>query len=437
MSTKNQKAKQGKGTSSANPIRTVQDVVGNQPGVNPNMRAAQRHFELTELKNKPGKTYFADPDPNAQPIYSEGFVMQDEKEIIGDFLIRSDFPYEVASPYVKQVVTTMTYGNSFPQVILETANQIYLVSYITAIANVLNSSTSDVYGIYKSFKGFTDTENLKLPKFLNSYLNIIGNIDSKLGKLEMRYAEVYLESWATLAHEYYNQNRGQDLPDFDPEFFGHKINFPVHHSIKGIEYVVQKFCSYYNSQRREFGVNVNGRDIVVLAPTIHDANFDQYVVQDEYQFDVDRAGIQNLKATIDDWIQNGTQAEVDIGGNTIRLVGEFNLPNVVRQINADVRAMKRKPNYIADYFKVEDRIITRAGSAAQLISKGEDAKTVSCPVPIDDGSVWVGYVASPCEDYNIDPRYRARFVKERAVVEYRAVELDSAASQPTRITSVN
>jgi hypothetical protein len=437
MSTKNLKSKQGSRTKSTNPIRTVQDEVGTNPGVNPNMKAIHRHFELTELKNKPGKTYFADPDPNAQPIYSDGFVMQDEKEVIGDFLIRSDFPYEVATPYVKQVVTTMTYGNSYPHVILETANQILFVSYITAIANVLNSSTSDVYGIYKSFKGFTDAENLKLPKFLNSYLNIIGNIDSKLGKLEMRYAEVYLESWATLAHEYYNQNRGDNLPDFQPDFYGHKINFPVHHSIRGIEYVIQKFCSYYNSKRREFGVNVNGRDIIVLAPSIHDANFDAYVVQDEYQFDVDREDIQRLKRTIDDWVQNSTEADIIIGDDHIHLSGDFNIYNTVQLLNADVRAMKRKPNYIADYFKVEDRIITRAGSAAQLISRGDDAQTVSCPVPIDDGSVWVGYIASPCEDYNIDPRYRARFLKERSLVEDHAVELDSAASQPTRITGVN
>jgi hypothetical protein len=419
------------------PIQTVQDRNSGQKGVNPNMKAIHKHFELTELKNKPGKTYFADPDPNAKPIYSEGFTMQDEKEVIGDFLIRSDFPYKVAIPYVEQVATTMTYGQSFKPVILEATNQILFVSHITAIANVLNSSTSDVFGNYKSFKGFTDAENLKLPKFLNSYLNIIGNIDSKLGKLEMRYAEVYLESWATLAHEYYNQNRADEIPDFDPAFYGHKIQFPVHHSVKGIEYVVQKFCSYYNSKRTDFVVRVNGQDIRVQAPTISNDNFDNYVVHDQYQFDAPQGTIRQLKQTIDDWINNSTEHQINIGDDIIRLRGDFNIRQTVQQINADVRAMKRKPNYIADYYKVEDRIITRSGSIAQLISKGEDAKTVSCPVPIDDGSVWVGYIATPCVDYSIDPRYRARFIKEREIVEDRAVELDTAASQPTRITSLN
>lgn len=410
-------------------------VVNNGDGNNPNMGAVLHHFEDTELKNKPGMTYFADPDPNAKPVDGFGVTIDQQDQIIGDFLIKEQYPYEITKPYAEAMKLTMIYGSSKPEVILEAINQLYLVSYVTGCAHVLNSANEGIYSEFKSMRAFTNQSDLCLPKFLNAYLSILGNFNSKLGRMELRYAGVYLQGWSTLAHEYYIQLR--NVRPLVPRQFGSKIEFPVFHGRHGIAFIKQKICTWFNELVSEFPIDSRGRVIMVATPKLTESNIEDYVMQPEYQFSQNAAEIRQALNQVQLWLNRQYFGHVNIDGKTFDLRDEFDIKLTNDNLVQDFQRFVRVPKYAKDFFKTDDRIISKEGSPAQLIGQGEDSRVIICPVPIADSDAWVGYITSPCLDFKINPTYRARFQNDVIEIESKMVENDSYSANDIRITSIN
>lgn len=403
-------------------------------GSNPNRYAKLRKFNIPKKKNEPGKTYFADPDPNFKPLYDEGFSFEKESNVIGDFLIKAQFPYEITKPYAENMMTKMAFQGNQRFAIREAVNQIFLCSYISAISNVLNSANPRVYKKYKPLKSIVQTEEIELPNFINAYLSILGDIESKLGRLEMKYAGVYLESWVTLAHEFYNNQRANRNAEIDLQDLCRRKNFPVWNTIDGQDYIIQKFCVWYNKHLGEFAVLNHDHWIMVATPKITLANFDVYEIQPEYQFEnVDRGLLIRTFNNIKQWIQGNDVMNVQIDENNFDLRNDFNFSEMVTNVENDIDMMKKHPMLFYDYFNHNERITTKQGSVVQLISKGSSDQVINSPVPISDGEAFVGYITTPCEEYHISPKYRIHFEKRKNEIENIIVEKDLKAYQKSVI----
>lgn len=403
-------------------------------GSNPNRYAKNRKFYIPKKKNEPGKTYFADPDPNFKPLYDEGFSFEKESNIIGDFLVKSQFPFEIAKPYAENMMIKMAFQNNQRFIIREAVNQLFLCTYISAISNILNSANPRVYKKYKPLKSIVQTEEIELPNFINAYLGILGDIESKLGRLEMKYAGVYLESWVTLAHDFYNNQRNAGNADINIQELCNSKNFPVWNTVDGQDYIIQKFCAWYNKHLGEFAVMNHDHWIMVSTPKITLANFDVYEIHSEYQFqDIDRELIIQTFNSIKQWIQGNEIINVRINNQFFDLRNNFDLAIMVKNVENDITIMKKHPMLFYDFFNHSERITTKQGSVIQLISQGSSDQIINSPVPLSDGEAFAGYVTTPCEEYHISPKYRIHFEKRKNEIENIIVEKDLKAYQKSII----
>jgi len=403
-------------------VKTVADTKFIKKGKkNKNHFAVLKKFDIPQVHNQPGKTYFADPDPEAKPLYDGGVTVMKENQIIGDFLIRKDFPYNVVSPYLDSLKTNMHMEGDRMIIIREAVNQLLLCTFITAISNVLNSVNPSIYARYKALKGTFRTEFIQLPNFLNGYLSMLGDVESKLGKLEMRYSGVYLASWATLAHQYYAQAREQRNPELDD--LGQEINFPVWNNDEGQEFIIQKFCAYYNKHRGEFGVPDGDGWMMVQTPEINLQNFDRYDLNERYVLnDVDRGEIGRVLQQIRHWMAGNDVRDVQISGQVYDLRHNLDLRQLANQLEADIENMRRKPLYFTQFFNTTERIVSKNGAITQLIS-GEGQR-VRAPIPFSDGEAFAGYITQPCEDFNFTDWNVARFDQKRDNVVALTIEKD-------------
>lgn len=380
---------------------------------NPNRNnSAPKQWNFKPKENKPGKTYFADPDPNAKPLYTDGFELHDGPKVIGDFLISFDFPYNCTRPYLDTLVAELRARRVKNTTIRLCVNQLLFVSYLTATANVLNSVNARIYGIFKGYKAFTEVKNLKLPNFLNAYLSIIGNIESKLGRLELEFAEVYLEGWALLAHEYYHLGENLREDQIRPNNLLQKLDFPVFNTDKGIEFIKQKICAFYNDDCDEFAADVNGTHMFVRTPLLTVENFNAYVVQDVYAYKSNNNSdyYRNLIQQVVDWETNHHQSVLRFDGNVFRLKDNFDIRNIIDLVAADAAELDYISYIPEDYFQCSDRIVTRVGTAAQLISRDPRSEyDITCDFPIADSDAYVGYLTNPCVSLKYKTSYFGHF----------------------------
>lgn len=407
---------------------------------NPNRnRSAPKIWKSKPKENKPGKTYFADPDPNAKPLYAEGYELHDGPKIIGDFLLSFDFPYTCTRPYLDTVVAELRARRIKNTTIRLCVSQLLFVAYLTAVANILNSVNARIYGIFKGYKAFTEVKDLRLPNFLNAYLSIIGNIDSKLGRLELEYAEVYLEGWAVLAHEYYHLSEDIDPDHLRSQDLLHKLNFPVFNTDRGIEFIKQKICAFFNDNCDEFAANVNGTNMFVRTPLLTVENFNAYVVQDVYSFKTNDANFyRNLIQQVRDWELDHIRSVIEFDGNTFRLEDNFDISEVIELVARDAAELDYISFVPEDYFTCSERIVTRVGTAAQLISKDSrsDYDIVS-PVPIADSDAYLGYLVNPCIGYKYKTSYHGHFHDPQNILLSALANKDRARKDTFRQTSSN
>lgn len=386
---------------------TTQQKSQTSKGGNPNKdKAVQKTFNgPRQDKNRPGKTYFADPDPEATPLETESFHVDDGPRIIGDFLVNGSFPFDCSYPYVRSLVSELRIKRLDHRTIQECINQLMLVVYVSAVSNVLNSCSAKVYGKYKAMRAFTNAEGLKLPKFLNAYMSILGNIHSKLGELELRYAEVYLEGWSTLALQYY-QREPNDPRDL--RYLYHALPLPIWRSAKGIEYIKQKFIAFFNDMADEFPVRlIDNRVIIAQVPKMTLDNFNDYVIQPEYRFkDNKRKLIVNQLNLIRDWIVNNVEHQIQFDGQDYLLTIDYNLQQIVDELSEAVDELNYVSFIPGAYFDCDDRIVTKSGSDAQLIaSNPKNCYGIKSEFPIADGNAHLGYMVPPLKDLRYKTEY--------------------------------
>jgi len=361
-------------------------------------------------KNRGDKIDFTDTDPNSiLDLLLYEYIENNKSEIIGNFLIKENLPFEMAEPYVENLKNTMFYENARNEVIREAVNQMYLVSFIVAVSHILHSSNSIIREKYKHIISVTDIKNLELPPHLNITLNLIGTINCKLGKLEMKYSEAYIEGWATLAHEHYIQNNNDHQINISD--IGKKITFPVWNSSNGTIFIIQKYCDWYNKHLGEFSIKIYDKYVIVSTPTISPINFEKYVIQPEYTYNnVDRDVLVNSFNSIRQWINHNYQGNVVINGTVYSLRDNFDMFKLVNLLASDFRHFFCTKHYFKHYFKTNKCRITKTGSVAQLVSKGESDYVIKCPVPMSDGEAWYGYITTPCLEYYITNEAWIRFL---------------------------
>jgi hypothetical protein len=292
---------------------------------------------------------------------------------------------------------------------------------VSAISNVLNSVNSSVYSKYKALKGTLRAEFVQLPNFLNGYLSMLGDIESKLGKLEMKYAGVFLASWATQAHWYYSHARID--PDPDLNIIGQKLNFPVWNNVDGQEFIIQRFCDWYNKHRGEFGVPDGDGFMIVQTPEMNLTNFDNYVINPRYAFnDINRDELVEAFNNIRNWVEGNEVRNVQISNKTYDLMHNLNLSQIAADLESDISTMRTKQLYFTQFFKSSERLVTKEGKVTQLIS-GEGQR-IRAPMPFSDGEAFTGYITQPCEGVEFTDWNVARFDDKRDNVVALTIQKD-------------
>jgi hypothetical protein len=244
------------------------------PGDNPNKRSASRRkMNRPKVKNQPANSSpqqdtvkWYDPTPVVDPLPA---VLEQNIETVpsGEIELNLELPSFIADPFAKAATSVLSRTDLDPAQILNVSEKIEAVAYYKACRQLYSTLTDPQKSCLQPLKAvFYDTS--KIPNHMSAALSMIGNMDTKLGLVEIRDAPVLFRRWLISG-----LNIDPDVPAFDGSVLPSSLVFRDSYSKKLIDRLATNRLKILHD--KQFTVKIGNDDVNVsqVMPTINDAGY--------------------------------------------------------------------------------------------------------------------------------------------------------------------
>jgi len=404
-----------------------QDQQPVQPGDNPNRRNANRRTVRPKVRNQvtpiseEGSLRWVEPLENPVPVNDLVMTFQNISVPAGYIELRSTLPADIAEPFVD---TYLAVGKRLGVTKTDTeriGSQLKAQSYYKAARQLYSTMDEHEKVVNQPLKSvFYDSA--PIPKHMAAALSMIGHIDTKLGKVNVRNPTLLFKRWIAMGLQADGTVETHMISGPDGEAQTFVWNDPD--SLDYIQRVAREKIEVLTDQTFEINDDT-GNSHTVSFPKLRSQPLDRYhdMLRPNVPDQADiSALISLLQMTSDDWkhqrikrVANVNDALGKLGLHYPNqdLYGEDALKEAFHNASL-VYTTKARP-YLEALMYMTTPPQGGTGYAAQLVSETDDKSQVSATwqMPISDSDARLGFTFTPCQSFVVSPHILAYSHKSR------------------------
>jgi hypothetical protein len=377
-----------------------------RPGDNPNKaNARRRKFNRPKTQNStvsretPGTLKWVDPTPVVVP---SGIVAPldpiPDSIPTGWISLRPDLPSTIARPFVDGLEALHRRTNLNADRAARAGRKLEAMTYYKASRQLFASSSSSDKTKLQPLKSVLYDDHT-LPSHLAAGLSIIGNMDTKLGEVRVKYLPLVFKRW--LAHGLF----------IDPDVSVHEPHLNAIWRDATSKHMLDDLCKeHLHSLCDETFIGTIGNrefQIRIPIPTFDDTGYASIPNEHPHAQEI-RQLVATVQQTAVDYIAgaqlpHGQQIPLGILGLRLSEIKETTLRELFSDAMSSYDTEHR--SHIEACFYMSPAPATNTGFPAQLV-KSDDV-TASFNYPLSDSDRVLGFIFNPLEKLELKPSYSA------------------------------